>query len=186
MERLDLLKGVSNLGHSAGTGMHKTTRKSSVVDFEQILKESLGDEFVHTQQPAFSALEHADTTEMVRCGGDAIAFHVPEAIKRKIRQHEFMNLAVLLKGVVELSELYGSNLISLNDKGQLETRPKSVTDKITSIARWTDAFLIFSSIYLLEYPQRTQEILKYMSLIREAAACNAGFGWRHYDEQFRL
>ena len=93
VERLDLLKGVSNLGHSASTGMHKTTSKTSVVDFEQILKESLGDEFVrvNAQQPALSALEHADIPEMVRCGGDAIAFHVPEANKRKIGQHEFVN-----------------------------------------------------------------------------------------------
>ena len=41
---------------------------------------------------------HTDIPEMVRCGGDEIAFHVPEATACKIRQHEFVNLAVCSKG----------------------------------------------------------------------------------------
>lgn len=57
-----------------------------------------------------------------------------------------MNLAVLLKGGVELAELFGGNLLSINGKGQLERRPKTVSDKIASVEKWTDAFLIFSSI----------------------------------------
>ena len=57
VERLHLLKGVSNTGHSAGTGMPKTYNKMSTVNFEQILKESLGNEFVrvYAQQPALNA-----------------------------------------------------------------------------------------------------------------------------------
>lgn len=94
-------------------------------------------------------------------------------------------MAVLLKGGVELSELYGGNLISINEMGQLETRPKTDPDKI-SVSKWTDAFLIFASICLVEYPQRIHEILKYMSTIREAASRFPGFGWRIYDEQVRL
>ena len=97
-----------------------------------------------------------------------------------------MNLAVLLKGGVELAELYGSTLLSINEKGQLETKPKSVTDKISSVDKWTDAFLIFSSIYLLEYLQKTQELLKYISVISEAASRSPWFQCRSHDEQFLL
>lgn len=178
---------VAGTSASAATG---TGNRSGVVDFESILKQSFGDDMArkNDSQSSFSrSFEHAEQLpEMVRCGEDDIAFHVPETVKRKIRHHEFVNLAILLKGGVELAELFGGNLLSINDKGQLETRPKTVSDKITNISKWTDAFFIFSSVYLLEYPQRTQEILKYMTLIREAANRNAGFGWRLYDEQFRL
>ena len=81
------------------------------------------------QSDLSQTFEHA-TPEMVRCGEDEIAFHIPESVKRKIRRHEFVNLAVFLKGGVELAELYGSNLLSINEKGQLEIKPKPVTDKM--------------------------------------------------------
>ena len=67
-------------------------------------------------------------------------------------------MAVLLKGEVELADIYGSNLLSVNELEKLETKPKSVTDKIGSVDKWTDAFLIFASVYLVEYPCKTQEI----------------------------
>ena len=40
----------------------------------------------------------SSTPEMIKCCDDEIAFHVPESVKQKIRRHEFVNLAVLLKG----------------------------------------------------------------------------------------
>ena len=51
---------------------------------------------------------------------------------------------------------------------------------------WTDAFLIDTSICLTIYVSRFQELLKYMQTIRLGAKRNAGFGWKLYDEQFRL
>ena len=204
VEQLDLLAGVSGRQSDMQAGTGKTGNKYGIVDFETLIRESLGNDLQpplptpgktnavsqsgtdQSQQSDLSqAFEHA-TPEMVRCGEDEIAFHVPESVKRKIRRHEFVNLAVLLKGGVELAELYGSTLLSINEKGQLETKPKSVTDKISSVDKWTDAFLIFSSIYLLEYPQKTQELLKYMSVIQEAASRSPWFQCRSYDEQFRL
>ena len=38
------------------------------------------------------------TPEMIKCFDDEKAFHVPESVKQKIQRHEFVNLAVLLKG----------------------------------------------------------------------------------------
>lgn len=199
VERLDLLSdGPSPQSGAGNPGMNDMVKKRGrVVDFEQLLRESLGSDLEGKSnaisQPesesASRSLTHVfehDPPEMVRCGDDAVALHVPEAIKKKIRRHEFVNLAVLLKGGVELAELFGSNLLSINEKGQLETRPKTVSDKIVSVEKWTDAFLIFSSIYLLEYPSKTQELLKYMSIIREAATRSPWFQCRLYDEQFRL
>ena len=51
---------------------------------------------------------------------------------------------------------------------------------------WTDAFLIDTSICLTIHVSRFQELLKYMQTIRLGAKRNTGFGWKLYDEQFRL
>ena len=51
---------------------------------------------------------------------------------------------------------------------------------------WTDAFLIYTSIYCTIHVLRLQELLKYMQTIRLGAKRNAGFRWKLYDEQFRL
>ena len=96
-------------------------------------------------------------------------------------------MAVFLKGGgVELTDIYGSNLLRINELGQPETKPKSVTDKIGSVDKWTDAFLIFASVYLVEYPTRIQEIFKYKSVICKASTRSPWFQCRAYDEQFCL
>ena len=42
------------------------------------------------------------------------------------------------------------------------------------------------AIYLMKHPQRSAELLKYAEIVRMAAIQFPGFGWRRYDEQFRL
>ena len=42
------------------------------------------------------------------------------------------------------------------------------------------------SIYLSHYPGKTQELLKYISVILDAAAKFPNYAWRYYDEQFRV
>ena len=72
------------------------------------------------------------------------------------------------------------------DEGQLETRPKVTRDKVKNIVKWTDVFFIFSSIYLKKFPNKAQELLQCMSIIREAAARSSSLSRRTYDEQFRI
>ena len=125
--------------------------------------------------------------EMVRCGGDGLSAHIPDQIRQKIWQHKYINLACLLKGSVELASMYEQGgLVRVNDQGVLETKSKQVNDRIHSIEKWTDAFIIFSHIYLQKYPSKAPELLQYMSVIREAAIGQAGLAWCSYDEQFRL
>jgi hypothetical protein len=50
----------------------------------------------------------------------------------------------------------------------------------------TDTFLIDTSIFLTLHVSRFQELLKYIQTIRLGVKRNAGFGWKLYDEQFRL
>ena len=69
-----------------------------------------------------------------------IFLHVPESNEKNIQLHKFVTLAVLLKGGVELAEFFGSNLFSINEKGQLQARLKNVSDKTVSVEKWIDAF----------------------------------------------
>ena len=96
-----------------------------------------------------------------------------------------MNL--LLKGNVKLQNFCSCGVLHMTNKGQVESWPKVVKDKVVSIEKWTEALLIFSPIYLKRYPSKLQEILHYMimNIIREAATCSYSFSWRTYDEQFR-
>ena len=120
-------------------------------------------------------------------GVDDIFSHVPVQLCQKIWANEYINLALLLKNSVELRDFFSSGVLHLTGGGRLEMKPESTAkDKVSNIEKWTDAFLIFSSIYLKRYPNKSQELLQYMSIIREAASRSSTLSWRSYDEQFRL
>ena len=108
--------------------------------------------------------------EPLRLGGEDVSAHVPLVVSQKIWSNQYININLLLKGAVELQELCEGGTIHLNKQGILESRPRISKDQVPNIERWTDAFLIFTSIYLKRYPDVSQELLQYMSIIREAAS----------------
>lgn len=69
---------------------------------------------------------------------------------------------------------------------KLKQKPNSKEKKITNISEWTDAFLIFSAVYLKKFPEQTQAMLKFLSSIRLGASRIQHMGWKDYDIQFRL
>ena len=69
--------------------------------------------------------------------------------------------------------------------GNLVMQTKQSAKKNTTIEAWTEAFLIFASIYLARNPVDIQGILKYMQIVRLGASRNPS-GWIEYDKQFRL
>jgi len=77
-------------------------------------------------------------------------------------------------------------LLTLGPRGELVQRPKFPKKKIICISQWTDAFLVYSSVFLAAHPHRTQELLKYAKDIRLGAKKYVGQGWIEYDQQFRL
>jgi len=108
--------------------------------------------------------------------------HVPLPIKNKIWQGEFVDLAALLCDQSTDRESAPTFVISPTGALSVTTpRPKN----IMSIEQWTDAFLVFTAIAGARHPERTPELLKYISIIREAAHKFPGMGWREYDLQFR-
>lgn len=95
----------------------------------------------------------------------SLGYHVDRATKQKIVNGEYVNLGSLL---VRDPTKTQSSTLSVDAQGQLVAHPKQ-THKISSVDNWTDAFLIFSSIYLEAHPNKTQQMLKYMHDIRLGA-----------------
>lgn len=110
----------------------------------------------------------------------SIGYHVDNATKHKIVNGEYINLGSLLVRDPTKSQ---SSTLTLDAQGQLVTQPKP-TSKISNVKNWTDAFLIYASIYLEAHPSRMQQLLKYMHDIRLGA--EKAVGWVTYDEQYRL
>lgn len=117
----------------------------------------------------------------IRCADDDLTLHVTPDITAKIWNHDYINLAVLLKKDVSES----ASAIFVNEFGALETKPKK-QKSIMNIHDWTDAFLIFMSVYIKRYTSKVSELLQYISVIRDAENRTKSFSWKVYDEQFRL
>ena len=151
--------------------------KGTVIDFEKIITDS-------NIVPANSMTDtdrnrgeggQADVLERpasflgVRLSDDDLAIHVPSAIKEQIVTGQYVNLALLLKGPSELAVFTSGGVLTLAADGSLQTKPKECKDKVPNIEKWTDAFLMFASIYLKHHPHKMQELLQYMFNIRESA-----------------
>ncbi len=125
---------------------------------------------------------HVDnsTQELAPLSTDSLGFHLPQATRDKIFKGEFVEFSGLLKGWDRNGQHDGT--LKINKDGLLEMQRS--TNDIKQIGEWMTAFTIFSSVYLEQFPQKHQELLKYMYVIQLAA--KRGQNWIHYDRQFRL
>lgn len=113
---------------------------------------------------------------------DALGTHVPQIVRQSIYNNEFVHMHKMLP--LKPHDEPQQQLAFVN--GELVIQPKHKEIKITSVETWTNAFLVFSSIYLTKFPEHTQAILKYMNTIRTAAQRSPNLNWLNYDIQFRL
>ena len=114
---------------------------------------------------------------------DDLAKNVSQNLKQKIVAGEFIDLALLLTNS-SASDLNNSQKISFI-QGELVIQPKQTQHKFTTIETWTDSFIIYMSIYCSVHIEKFPEILKYLHVINLRAKMSS-FGWKSYDEQFRL
>ncbi|KAJ8314930.1 hypothetical protein KUTeg_007080 [Tegillarca granosa] len=123
---------------------------------------------------------------------DSLGDHVPQQIRLKVWDDQYINLYSLLSDKEENTILDPDNESSplvILKSGQIGLGHRSSTlKKVSNIGQWTDAFMIFASIYLQKYQnvQMALDLLNYCSTIRWAASKVPGPAWRQYDEQFRL
>jgi hypothetical protein len=115
--------------------------------------------------------------------GDDVSRHFSLNIKQKIMAREYIELASLLDNTQSTQST--KHTISVIQGGRI-AKPKEKITKIMSIESWTEEFTIFVSGYCSAHASQFQDLLKYMHIIRLGAKRSVGFGWRTYDEQFRL
>ena len=80
---------------------------------------------------------------MANCTQLSLGYNVDKATRQKIVSGEYLHLGALLVRDPTKSQV---STLSLDTQDQLVAQPKSVA-KIASIDNWTEAFLIFASIY---------------------------------------
>lgn len=113
--------------------------------------------------------------------------NVPQVLREKIGRGEFVDLALLLENWGDSQAGQQRDItLSWDNAGRPVFRDARPQRRITSIAAWTSAFLVYTSVFLDFHPSRCQEILKYMHTIRSAATRFGSYGWRTYDLQFRM
>lgn len=181
--------------------------ESNIVDFEEIIRASniiprSSNDSSNTNMGCGNIIQSASSNNLlyttndsnailnvlptVRLADDDLAAHVPTSLKQKICRGEYVNLTLLLKGAVELSEFCKGTVFKLDSEGHIESAQKECKEQIQCIEKWTNAFIIYASIYLSSHANKTYEILHYMFNIRDCALRQGGLAWRIYDEQFRL
>ena len=116
------------------------------------------------------------------CQHAAPFLDLPAQYVKDIQSGEFFELSKLLpKNLSEFNE--DDNLVLTLDNSLVRVSKKAKT--CTSIEQWTTAFTTYMSVFTQKFPQRFQELLQYLSLIRYAARVHKGLGWAIYDYKFR-
>lgn len=126
-------------------------------------------------------MPNIDQTTAYSNASTLLSAHVSLTIKEKIWNNQFVELQSLLKKSPSENAKQTFQLVN----GELIMSTKEDTSRILEkIEAWSDAFVIFMSIYLERFPNETQNLLQYFHNIRLAAAKFSG--WVNYDRQFRL
>jgi len=101
-------------------------------------------------------------------------------IKDKIWSNQFVDLASLLDTRADGSQAL--RLVSVEGEPIRFTTQKP-DSKINSLGKWTDAFMVFMTVYTRKYPHETAHLMAYMQLIKRLALKGGDFVY--YDEEFR-
>ena len=117
---------------------------------------------------------------------DSLGLHLPANVKAKLHKGEFVQLGSLIQPPPRTAPPSMSfALVQDEDKVILGQQPIKLPT-INTIEKWTSFFLIYMSVYLEVHTTRAIKMLKYIDTVRSAARQFGGYGWRTYDEQFRL
>ena len=118
-------------------------------------------------------------------GGIPLGAHVPQKTKDKIWADDYIDLRSLLSTEVESdpwSITLAPSTIALQSNHSNSQRKKPPL----SFHEWTEAFHIYTAIYVQKFPQEAPNMLKYMSTIRELYDLKNIYAVHYYDETFRL
>ena len=113
----------------------------------------------------------------------AIDSHVPDKIKAKIWNSEFIDFNSLLPSIgnnkfqLSFKNLDGSNSPSIC------LEPFTKSQKILNINNWLQAFHVFVGVYTRRFPAEAPGLMNYGEIVQDLAS--RGFNWKFYDENYR-
>lgn len=113
---------------------------------------------------------------------DQLGDHIPNKLKVKIWEGQFVDLSLLLKSASDLNNFESQGDLQIRNGRLCIMQPKP--NSFLPIEKWTSAFLVFTSIMLEKHVHKAHQLLKYIRDIRLAASRSAT--WYKYDEQYRL
>ena len=93
--------------------------------------------------------------------------------KNKFLNGEYIDLAVLLRQNLCPSATDNSGTLTVaNNQITIKQLGMKIKVPVNSLQNWTDAFINFIIIFSLTHKDKATELLKYMAIIRGAAANN--------------
>ena len=101
---------------------------------------------------------------------------VPEAVRQKIRNDEYVELAELIHKIPKVFNL-------VEGEGDLKVKTKEQKSRLTSLD-WIIAFQMYANAYSLYYPSARKDLQRYLYFITKLMKCK-GSKWLVYDEKFR-
>ena len=125
------------------------------------------------------AIYYQPTTRPLRSTAAPIGHNVPQALKIKIWQHKYIELADLIHN----NRTTDYTLALTTEEGLPQFRLASKKKKQLSQQEWTQAMFIFIAVYIERYPEETTALLSYAQNVRDLMDNGANWAW--YDIQFR-
>ena len=118
---------------------------------------------------------------------DPLGCDLAIATKEKIWKGDFVSLESLNTQNQLASQSQSPTSWTFSSLGQnLVAQPVAQPKReIKGIFQWTNAFLIYMSIFLERHPARANELLKYVATIREFSQTMGNTAWLMYDLEFR-
>lgn len=113
--------------------------------------------------------------------------NVSASNRQKIMAGDYINLGLLLfKNPIEMENASDVKLEFDRQEGGLVVRQRQNERKIFNISQWSNAFLVYTFVYIKAHPLRANELICYMYNIRHSCERYGFLQAKNYDEQFRL
>ena len=117
-----------------------------------------------------------------------VAAHVSKVTKAKIHNFEYVDFSKLLPRDKVVDE-EDDRMTWVNKGGfpmMIPAADREATGSITSIAKWDQAFRVYSDILTTKHPRKINELLQYSHVISTAAQTYTWENVYAYDKAFRI
>ena len=129
--------------------------------------------------------EHRKPSQMFHSVGLSLDASIPEKVKTKIFNNEYIDFGVLISNHLAGEDKYQISIVNgRSGQPSLFFEPSNKPKRIVNIEGWMSAFRIFVTVYTRKYPADAPAPMKYGDVIQDLAS--RSHNWKFYDENFRF